>query len=596
MSARTWALGLVCSLTGSATALTVGCSSQGATNAITSSGGGDAGINDAESWDSGTRPLSAEDDESESDDAGTKPIADAGSRCNPSAVDDPDDDFTDSNCDGIDGDKTKAVFVAPTGSDTADGSMATPVATLGHGIELAIANNKDVYVCKGDYTQAPIQLNSKGVRVYGGYDCTAQWARNSQSQAHFVSTSSTALSIKNVSDAVVFDRVDIASKSGTSSGESSMAVFVSNSQNVTLRRGTFEAGNGANGAQPSALPDAVNSNPNCFAYVYSTGGCYGEPGTDAYQYKNCYYFSGPTSGTIAEAPFTDTTVFSLAAQPAPTQTNQCHNSTSSVGGKGGGTDPKHPLFGINGSPGSPPSTSGNPNGNNGAPGTAGTAATQGFGELNDGGYLASNSGTQGTGGILGEAGTGGSGGGFIVVYQAGANEFQYFYYAPQGGGGNGGWGGCGGDGGAAGNAGGASIAVASYRSQVNLERATLVASNGGTGSAGGLGAKGAAGQPGGIPGAAHYQCAQCVAGEESLCAYVNNTYTNLANSGGHGGKGGDGAQGGPGGGGPSISLLLSGSTPTLSAVTFLPGAGGLGGSNGGNRAADGESIDQKVIP
>jgi len=42
--------------------------------------------------------------------------------------------------------------------------------------------------------------------------------------------------------------------------------------------------------------------------------------------------------------------------------------------------------------------------------------------------------------------------------------------------------------------------------------------------------------------------------------------------------------------------LVTGTTPTLSAVTFLPGSGGPGGSNGGPRAADGESSDQKVLP
>src|SRR5664280_247684 len=473
--------------------------------------------------------------------------------------------------------------------------MEMPVATLTHGIELAIAKGKDVYLCKGDYSEGTIQLNTKGVRVYGGYDCTAKWVRNSQSQPHLVSTSSTALSIKGVTDAVVFDRVDIKSANTTAGSESSIAVFISNSKNITIRRGSIEAGTGADGVQP-ATAAAVNSIPACYAYVYSTGQCFGEPGTDAYQYKNCYYNGQSGGGTIATAPVTDSSVFALAVQSAATQTNQCKNSTFSIGGKGGGTDPKNPLNGTDGTKGSPPSTAGNLNGSDGATFTPGSAATQGFGTLNDGGYVPSNQGTSGIGGAIGEAGTGGNGGGFGIVFSAGAGDFPYYLYAPRAGGGKGGWGGCGGDGGAPGNAGGASIAIASYQSQVSLERTTLVTSSGGKGSAGGFGAEGAAGQPGGVPGTAHYQCSQCVSGEESQCAQINKTNTGSAQSGGNGGKGGHGSQGGPGGGGPSIPLIVSGNVPTLSAVTFLPGSGGPGGNNGSARAADGESTDQKVLP
>src|SRR6185295_13231649 len=37
----------------------------------------------------------------------------------PSATDDPDDQYVDSNCDGIDGDLTKAIFVSPAGVNSA---------------------------------------------------------------------------------------------------------------------------------------------------------------------------------------------------------------------------------------------------------------------------------------------------------------------------------------------------------------------------------------------------------------------------------------------------------------------------------------------
>jgi len=41
--------------------------------------------------------------------------------CAPGSADKPDLGFVDSNCDGVDGDKAHAIFVAPGGDDNADG-------------------------------------------------------------------------------------------------------------------------------------------------------------------------------------------------------------------------------------------------------------------------------------------------------------------------------------------------------------------------------------------------------------------------------------------------------------------------------------------
>jgi len=57
----------------------------------------------------------------------------------PGAVDKPDTSFVDSNCDGIDGDASKAISVAVSGSNAASGTQANPVQTIAKGIELANA-------------------------------------------------------------------------------------------------------------------------------------------------------------------------------------------------------------------------------------------------------------------------------------------------------------------------------------------------------------------------------------------------------------------------------------------------------------------------
>src|SRR3954447_2389689 len=48
----------------------------------------------------------------------------------PGAPDTPDLGFADTNCDGIDGDAAGAVWVAPSGSDGAAGTLSAPLATI----------------------------------------------------------------------------------------------------------------------------------------------------------------------------------------------------------------------------------------------------------------------------------------------------------------------------------------------------------------------------------------------------------------------------------------------------------------------------------
>ena len=113
----------------------------------------------------------------ETDDGGSWAKPDAAS-CTPSGADVPDDDFADQNCDGIDGDLEKAIFVAPSGSDAAQGTRESPVKTLNKATALAAASGKDVYACNGSYAEALVV--SSAVRLYGGYDCKNGWARNKE--------------------------------------------------------------------------------------------------------------------------------------------------------------------------------------------------------------------------------------------------------------------------------------------------------------------------------------------------------------------------------------------------------------------------------
>src|SRR4051812_8946786 len=91
----------------------------------------------------------------------------------PGAVDKPDLSFEDTNCDGIDGDKAKAIFVDPTlaPNNNGTGSFSSPKGTLGGplgAIATAKAAGKDVYMMVGTYNETANLEDNVG--LYGGYD------------------------------------------------------------------------------------------------------------------------------------------------------------------------------------------------------------------------------------------------------------------------------------------------------------------------------------------------------------------------------------------------------------------------------------------
>ena len=88
----------------------------------------------------------------------------------PGAADRPDLAFEDLNCDGVDGDMSRAFFVSTAGNDVSGiGSPAFPFQTLQNAIgEAAKADPKRaVYVLTGNYVER-VEL-AGGVSLYGGY-------------------------------------------------------------------------------------------------------------------------------------------------------------------------------------------------------------------------------------------------------------------------------------------------------------------------------------------------------------------------------------------------------------------------------------------
>ncbi len=475
----------------------------------------------------------------ETDDGGSWAKPDAAS-CTPSGADVPDDDFADQNCDGIDGDLEKAIFVAPSGSDAAQGTRESPVKTLNKATALAAASGKDVYACNGSYAEALVV--SSAVRLYGGYDCKNGWARNKE-LAVIAPASGKALTIEKVTGVVV-DRFELRAPDGDAAGQSSIAAVVRASQGVRFNRVVFDAGEGASGLAgenavavtapaPAGTEGTAISVTKCS--TTATGECLGAPkGGKNYAEHSCG--AATTRGGFGG------------------HGGNVKGNTSTGDGQAGLNSALGGKFPFAGSPGAPGAV--------GAHGKAGDA----IGTVVSGEYVASNSGSSGVLGTLGLAGGGGAGG----KSSWGCGSFCHDVGS---GGGQGGYGGCGGGAGGGGAGGGASIALLVIDSDVTLAWSTLRTAGGGSGGAPGAGA---AGQPGGAAGKAG--------------THVNTIFQ--GQPGGAGGPGGEGGAGGPGGGGPSIGVLVAGSAPKTEAVTFDLGPGGAGGkAMAGASGATGKSGD-----
>src|SRR3954453_2396205 len=94
----------------------------------------------------------------------------------PGAIDKPDLRFEDTNCDGMDGDAAKAVFVSslvPSGGGA--GTRSLPFGSLQQGIDAAKAAHKDVYLTAGNFPGVAL-TGGEGVSLYGGY--SAAWQRS----------------------------------------------------------------------------------------------------------------------------------------------------------------------------------------------------------------------------------------------------------------------------------------------------------------------------------------------------------------------------------------------------------------------------------
>lgn len=478
----------------------------------------------------------------------------------------------DTNCDGIDGDISRALFVdRSSGNDNNPGTKEQPLQSINAALtEIVTLSGKDqIYVSRGTYNESILLI--EGVSIYGGYDASQNWRRSAAYEVTIRNTaadSNTKDVVGLYGDNIGTDgvtelqnvRVVAGSASGrvpgTKNGASSIGLHCTNCEGLVIRGVVIEAQNGYAGADGSSGSQQF---PSVSSLPSSCKGQHGENGSAANG------GSGGSGGESFECSLTDETTRAGGQAGHGRSTSSGDNGSSgqvaeSGGGSGGGggSSNANPFSGSGG-----PGGSGG-KGVDGAPGTVGNAG--GFTFTCTAGICHFGAeGADGGDGNMGHGGGGGGGGGNNVLNGGG-------------GGGGGGASGCPGTKGTGSGAGGNSIAALLVDSNgIAIETSTFITGTGGSGGKAGSGGAKGPGCPGGNAGSG-------------------------AGKAGNGGKGGDGGAGGRGGhggggtGGSSIGILLSNTNVTPSSPVWALGNAGDGGQSDGNAGPAGKKENMYTVP
>lgn len=466
--------------------------------------------------------------------------------CEDGAIDFPDDNNEDTNCDGIDGDAMRSIFVASYGDDQNPGSKMLPKRSINAGILAAKADDAKSWVLVENGLYQETIILADGINVVGGY--RFGWKRDSKTYAT-IRGEKVAVEGKDIAADTLLMNLDVQPTENINPGETVITIALENSPGVTLRKMLISGGTGGDGA----------SGNNGMTGVMGAGGKRGGSGVEPGGGPFCDGKSPPTPGDGGVSTCNGGPGGKGGAAANPKGGGASDGQTGSGGAAGGVKAPTDRARGGDGS-----------DGGVGAPGDPGDGAATG-GSFEGRNWLGL-SGLEGGVGVPGDSGGGGGGGGQRKE-TAGCDSTG-------GAGGGGGAGGCGGTGGKGGQPGGASVAIFLIDSDIKIEDCRIIIGTGGRGGDGGMGGMGGPGGAGGAGGA----------GEDGSGA---------GGAGGDGGIGGRGGAGGGGSGGPSFGIY---SNVALSVMPMMNdvvmGTGGSGGNGLGanGRGAQGVSIEYQVGP
>jgi hypothetical protein len=553
---------------------------------------------------------------------GTKPVPDCSMSCNGgyndvnanpidgcecqfvSATDLPDVDCVDppacnpvkkdQNCDGVDGELGKAIFVAKNGSDSNAGMIDKPMLTIQAAIDKAkAAAKRDVYVATGVYTGS-ITLTA-GIGVYGGYSSDFK-------QRHIVLYETVimgaafsaqkpgavnALAITGVKGATVLDGFTVFGKNNNTSGGSSYAIYVKNgNEALKLTNNRIVAGNGGAGSPGTKGKDGEDG-------VGGTAGA--NASTTDYQCPGGKMKNGGPGGSkscggtdVSGGKGGDANCPVYGATPDLNENGATGKGNG--GGPGGNSGWDGQLVSLIGcSSCNVPPNKKSFEGDDGYEGAAGTSGKKGIGCEKPVGYVDQGlwKAYGGSAGLDGGPGAGGGGGGAGGGSDASGGFCTQDHLGATGGGG--GSGACSGTAGTPGGGAGGSFGLFLY---FELEPATLpeVKANAVEGGIGGGGGHGGNGGTGGVGGGGASSGSGGSGG--AWCGWAGG-------GGGDGGNGGHGGGGGGGCGGVSYCFYAYGQGAKNLATyktdnTCLLGTGGLEGTGGPSIGETGDDGDPGI--
>lgn len=489
---------------------------------------------------------------------------------NPGADDEPDLEFVDRNCDGIDGDIERSVFVDLSGgSDSASGLLPTEaVQSLDAALDIAAADGRDWILLRHGASE-PYRLDSLDlpVSIAGGYGSSFLSRRETDRTLVSPEHSGTGLVLWRLAEPVTLQHLRIESGGPRGGGsDHSVALHAFECSEVFLEATTIRAYDARDASAAPTPPKAEDGDDGATGGSVSrscsgifTDCATGSSGTTCGGHGGPDYRSGGRGGEPGVS--------------SSRSGRSGHDGSGSGGGDGGsGAIVGTFIFTAQeGDPGGTPTSTAAQGDHSPAVGSFSESASS-WVELSYQPPVADPGGRGASG-----YGGGGGGGGAAASHPSCSSQI-----IPGGGGGGGGGGGRGGEGGPGGTGGGASIAVAVTDSGLRFSESSVVVGSGGRGGDGGPGGAPGDGGAGGTGGTSTGVLSASAGGD--------------ATRGGRGGPGGAGRAGGSGGGGaggPSLGVWCRGaaSIEGLSSdrvTTPTEGArGGLAGGSTGLRAPGG---------